>query len=235
MRTSTRLFLLLLVLLTARGACAAGDIFGVWAPRGQTNTFSPDDPQMRKGDSMPMQPWAAEKFKNTKSGYGPNATAESEDPTFQCYPPGMPLILLIPFPMEVIEAKDRIIMYFEFSNLMRQIYMDGREHPKDLMPSYMGHSIGRWEGDTLVVDTVGLTDKSWLDRVGHPHSDALHIVERIRRRDKDTLEFDLTFDDVKAYTQPWPGKRLYTHKPGWEIMEYVCADNFVKAPPKAAK
>ena len=145
----------------------------------------------------------------------------------------MPLILLIPFPVEIIEARDRIVMYFEYSNLMRQIFMDGRPHPADLQPTYMGHSTGRWDGDTLVVDTVGLTDKSWLDRAGHPHSDALHIVERIRRLDHETLEIDLTFDDVKAYTRPWKGRKLYTFRPGWEIMEYVCADNFKK--PAAAK
>ncbi len=233
MKTFAGCALMLIAALFAQGAVAAGDLFGVWSPRGQTITFSATDPQFKQADDMPMQPWALEKFRNTKSGYGPHATPESEDPTFQCYPPGMPLILLIPFPLEIIEARDRIVMYFEYSNLLRQIFMDGRPHPADLQPTYMGHSTGRWEGDTLVVDTVGLTDKSWLDRAGHPHSDALHIVERMRRLDHETLEIDLTFDDAKAYTRPWKGRKLYTFRPGWEIMEYVCADNFRK--PAAAK
>ena len=203
--------------------------------RGLTAIFDPSDPRFVKPDTLPMQPWAEAKFKATKSGYGPYATANSEDPTLNCYPPGMPLILLVPFPLEIIQAPGRIIMYFEFGNHVRQIYTDGRAHPKDSMPTYMGHSVGKWEGDTLVVDTIGLTDKSWLDRAGHPHSDALHIVERIRRVDHETLQFDLTFDDTKAYTKPWPGKKLFRLVPGGEIMEYVCADNFIKSPPKPGR
>jgi hypothetical protein len=182
-----------------------------------------------------MQPWAEAKFKSAKPGYGPYATVNSEDPTLDCFPPGMPLILLVPFPMEIIQAPDRVIMYFEFGNNVRQIYIDGRAHPKDPMPTYMGHSVGKWEGDTLIVDTIGLTEKSWLDRAGHPHTDALRIVERIRRVDHDTLQFDLTFDDPKAYIRPWTGQKRFKLVPGGEIMEYVCADNFIKSPPKSRK
>ena len=99
----------------------------------------------------------------------------------------------------------------------------------------MGHSVGKWEGDTLVVDTIGLTEKSWLDRAGHPHSDALHIIERIRRVDHETLKFDLTFQDANAFTRPWTGQKRFSLVPGGEIMEYVCADNFIKSPPKSRK
>jgi hypothetical protein len=213
----------------------AADLTGVWMSRGLTAIFDPADPRFSKPDTMPMQPWAEAKFKATKPGYGPYATAKSEDPTLNCYPPGMPLILLVPFPVEIIQAPGRVLMYFEFGNHLRQIYTDGRGHPQDVMPTYMGHSIGKWEGDTLVVDTVGLTDKSWIDRAGHPHSEALHIVERIRRVNRDNLQFDLTFDDPKAYTKPWTGKKNFTLVPDGEIMEYVCVDNFIKAPPKTAQ
>jgi hypothetical protein len=89
----------------------------------------------------------------------------------------------------------------------------------------MGDSIGRWEGDTLIVDTIGFNDKTWLDRVGHPHSEALHLVERIRRVDRDTLVDDLTIDDPKAYTKPWTGQTTRTLKPGWNIMEYICEES----------
>jgi hypothetical protein len=99
-------------------------------------------------------------------------------------------------------------------------------HKKDLAPTWMGDSIGRWEGDTLVVDTVGFNDRTWLDQVGHPHSDALHLVERIRRHDHDTLQIDFTFDDPKAYTQPWTGEKLFKLRLDWNISEYVCEDNF---------
>ena len=213
----------------------AADLTGVWMSRGLTAIFDPADPRFEKPDSMPMQPWAEAKFKSAKPGYGPYATAKSEDPTLNCYPPGMPLVLLVPFPVEIIQAPGRVIMYFEFMNQIRQIYTDGRGHPKDLMPTYMGHSIGKWEGDTLVVDTVGLTDKSWLDRAAHPHTEALHIVERIRRTDRNNLQFDLTFEDPGAYTRPWTGSKRFSLVPDGEILEYVCADNFIKSPPKAAR
>lgn len=217
---------------TAPPAGHAADLSGVWMSRGLTAIFDPADPRFEKPDTMPMQPWAETKFKNTKPGYGPYATAKSEDPTLNCFPPGMPLILLVPFPMEIIQAPGRVLMYFEFGNHLRQIYTDGRGHPPDPMPTYMGHSIGKWEGDTLVVDTIGLTDKSWIDRAGHPHTEALHIVERIRRSDRNTLQFDFTFDDSKAYTRPWTGAKRFTLVPDGEILEYVCVDNFIKSPPK---
>ena len=103
--------------------------------------------------------------------------------------------------------------------------MDGREHPKDLEQTYMGHSIGRYEGDTLVIDTIGFNDKTWLDPMGLPHSDALHVVERISRTDHDTLQVDYTLDDPKAYTKPWTAQRIFNLHPDWQIKEYVCAEN----------
>ena len=98
-------------------------------------------------------------------------------------------------------------MLFENNHWVRQIWMDGRAHPTDRAPNWMGHSIGKWDGDTLVVDLVGLNDLTWLDASGRPHSDALHVVERYRRIGHDTLEIELTFDDPKAYTKPWTGKQ----------------------------
>jgi len=122
-------------------------------------------------------------------------------------------------------------MLFEYNHFIRQIFLDRRAHPSDLDPSWMGDSIGHWEGGTLVVDTVGLNEKSWLDPVGHPHSDALHVVERIRRIDRDTLQDDLTFDDPKAYTKPWTGRQIFTRKPTWRLMEYVCEDTMLPPMP----
>ena len=89
----------------------------------------------------------------------------------------------------------------------------------------MGDSIGHWEGDTLIVDTVGLNDKTWLDQVGHPHSEALHIIERIRRPDHDTLVDDMTIEDSVAYTKSFTAQQVYKLKPGWEVQEYVCTEN----------
>jgi hypothetical protein len=192
------------------------DMTGVWMERQNTITFSPQEP--------PFQPWAEEKYKSVKPGYGPRATPDSEDPILSCLPPGVPRIMLIPFPMQVIQTPGEVILLFEYDHYIRHIYMDRREHPKELDLTWMGDSIGWWEGNTLVVDTTGLNDKTWLDQVGHPHSDALHVVERIRRIDRDTLQDDLTIDDPKAYKKTWTGSQIFKRRPNWHLLEYVCAD-----------
>src|SRR5665213_498758 len=172
-----------------------------------------------------MQDWAAAKYKATRPGCGPRASAQSQDPVLRCFPPGVPRIMLIPFPMQIFQPAGTLIMVFEYDHFVRQINMDRREHPDDLGPTWMGDSIGRWEGDTLVVDTVGLSDKTWLDQLGHPHSDRLHVVERIRRTDHDTLQDDITIDDPKAYTKAWTGQQVFKLKPTWHLIEYVCEDS----------
>jgi hypothetical protein len=126
-------------------------------------------------------------------------------------------------------------MVFETGNAIRQIWMDGRGHPDDLDPSWMGHAIGHWEGATLVVDTVGLTDKSWLDTAGHPHSDTLHVVERIRRVDHDTLENTLTFDDPKTYTRTWTSTIIYKLRADWSLKEDVACEDKILMDLKAKK
>ena len=116
-------------------------------------------------------------------------------------------------------------MIFEYQSLVRQIFTDGRGHPKDLEPTYMGHSIGKWEGDTLLVDTIGFNGKTWLDPKGLPTTDALHVTEKIRRVDHNHLVDDYTIDDPKAYTKPWTVQKVFELKPDWQIQEYVCAEN----------
>jgi hypothetical protein len=192
------------------------DLSGVWMERQNTITFSPQEP--------PLQPWAEQKYKGTKPGYGPRATPDSQDPILSCLPPGVPRIMLIPFPMQVIQISGEVLMLFEYDHYIRHIHMDRREHLKDLDLTWMGDSIGWWEGNTLVVDTVGLNDKTWLDQVGHPHSDALHVIERLRLSDRDTLQEDVTIDDPKAYTKPWTGQQVFKRRPAWHLLEYVCTD-----------
>jgi hypothetical protein len=167
-------------------------------------------------EKPPMTTWADEKFKANKPNVGPNAVSisESNDPILQCFPPGVPRVYL-----------GRVLMLFEYDHFVRNIYTDGREHPKDLNPSWMGDAIGKWDGDTFVVDTVGFNDKTWLDNDGHPHSEDLHVVERIRRVNHDTLTIDTTIEDPKAYTKPWGGHAVYELKSGWNLGEMVCEDN----------
>ena len=193
------------------------DLTGVWMERQNTTAFTAEEP--------PFMPWAEEKYKSAKPGYGPRATPDSEDPILNCLPPGVPRIMLIPFPMQVIQIPGEVILLFEYDHYIRHIYLDRREHPKELDLSWMGDSIGWWEGNTLVVDTAGLNDKTWLDQVGHPHSDALHVVEHIRRIDRDTLQDDLTIDDPKAYKKPWTGQQVFKRRPTWHLLEYVCTDD----------
>jgi hypothetical protein len=194
------------------------DLSGVWFMPEYHRTLLPkEDP--------PFQPWAEALLKKRDVE---NNTADPDsgpDPIERCFPPGVPRIMLQPFPWEIVQAKDRVLLIFEYQALTRQIFMDGRGHPKDLDQTYMGHSIGKYEGDTLVIDTIGFNDKTWLDPMGLPHSDALHVIERLRRTDHDTLQVDYTIDDTKAYTKPWTAQRIFKLKPDWEIKEYVCAEN----------
>ena len=177
----------------------------------------------------PMTSWGKAKYESAIPNEGPRAVSLSEtnDPVFKCFPPGVPRIYLVRVgqPLEIMQIPGRVIMFFEYDHFVRQIFTDGRQHPKDLIPSWMGDSIGTWEGDTLVVDTVGFNDKTWLDGEGHPHSDELHLVERIRRVSHDALTIDFTIDDPKAYTKPWVSHTIFELKPGWNIGEVVCVDD----------
>jgi hypothetical protein len=204
------------------------DLSGVWAQKrvatginvGNLNTWG-------NGDA-PMTPWGQEQFKSAKSSNSGDFTlAETNDPVIsKCQPPGVPRIFLQPFPMQIVQTPTQVILLFEYDHTVRHIYIDGRKHPDDPTPSYMGHSIGHWEGnDTLVVDTVGFNDKTWLDRAGHAHSDQLHVIERFKRTDRDTIQIDITMEDAKALTKPWQVQAYYTLKPDWDIQELVCVDN----------
>ena len=210
---------------TTRTVGPSPGIAGVWVPaREFVRSFNADE-------VPPMQPWAEKEFNALREGLSdPNARRDDMDPATNCAPLGFPRILMIPLPTEIIQLPGKVLMLFEWDHWIRPIYTDGRDHPKDddLDPTWMGHAIGRWDGDTLVVDTVGLKGNgvTWIDTVGHPHTEALHIVERWRRIDYDTLQVDFTFDDPKAYTKPWKGQYVFTLKPDWEVVEYVnCEDH----------
>jgi len=165
-----------------------------------------------RGEDLSMTPWALVKFKENKPSFGPNREEHSNDLAYGCFPPGVPRVYAsIGAGMQIIDAPGRTLMFF--GQNVRQIYTDGRQHPKDLQPLWMGHSIGSWDGDTFVVDTVGIKDRTWIDRMGHPHSDALHLVERFRRVSYNTLELELTIDDPKAYAAPWTARKVFQVRP----------------------
>ncbi len=186
----------------------------------------------------PMTPWGEAQFKAANSIYRSSSPSTVlSDPIFSCFPPGLPRIYLLNFPVQIVQIPGQVIMLFEFDHFVRRIYTDGRPHDKDVGPLWMGDSIGSWEGDTLVTDTVSFNDKTTLDREGYPHSDAMHLTERIRRVGQDSLEINLTIDDPKAYTKPWEAKLNFQLRTDWKIMEHVCEDNasFLDLNKKATK
>ena len=149
------------------------------------------------------------------------------DPSAKCLPLGMPRVMIIGYPSEIIIQPKRVVMLFEVLSQRRIIYTDGRSHtaPADLDPTFQGESIGHWEGDVLVVDTIGIRGDLVFDNTGAPHSDALHITERIRRVSHDRMEDQMVLEDPKAFTGPWRVTRFWTLHPEWEIKEFVCENN----------
>jgi hypothetical protein len=173
---------------------------------------------------MPFMPWAV-------GIYNYNSSNNSKyDPEGYCLPPGGPRLMATPYPMEIIQLPEqkRILMIFEgATHIWREIYMDGRPHPKgdELNPTYLGHSVGRWDGDALVIDVVGFNEQTWLDYYGHPHTDQLHIVERFSRPTKRTLHYEALVDDPGAYTKPFTIRWDIPWNQNGELTEYICQEN----------
>jgi hypothetical protein len=186
---------------------------GVWLPGAVV-----PDPLGLKGE-VPFQPWARALLADRRT--------HQLEPHARCKPSGVARVLLTPYGVEIVElAEAKRIYVFDIGgpHTFRTIYMDGRGHPSNYAPSYYGHSIGWWEGDTLVVDTVGFNEGFWIDRSGLPHTEQLHTVERITRRDLTTLHYELTVDDPGAYTKPWTGQMNMLWEDGTELFEYVCQE-----------
>jgi hypothetical protein len=179
----------------------------------------------------PMQPWAMEAYQANRKGL---ADRESKgqyeaDPRNSCFPPGPTRIFTDPSPFEIRQTPDVVYILSESDHWVRRIYTDGREHPDGYPVTWMGFSLGKYDGNSLVVDTTDINDKTWIDTLGHPHSDALHLVERIRRVNHETLEIQFTFDDRKAYTKTWTAKKVYQlQPPGYEMKQDVICEEYRK-------
>jgi hypothetical protein len=212
----------------ARNFTKDPDVSGIWTqhPTASQRAFAVYSFLDARALSPLMTPWSLAKFEENKPGYGPDAVPKGDnDPTVSCYPPGTPRVYLHLFPMEIIQLPGLTLELFEYDHFVRRIYTDGRPHPGDLQSSWMGHSIGRWEGDSLLADTVGLNDKTWIDRDGHPHSDKMRVIERIRRLARDTLQVGITIEDPVAYAKPFSGAITYQLRPDWDINEHICEEN----------
>jgi hypothetical protein len=150
-----------------------------------------------------------------------------DDPTSNCWLPGVLRIMQSPYPTQIVQTPTHLVILFEYMHTFRSIPLNGRPHPKNMEPAFMGDSTGHWEGDTLVIDTVGLKDApwTWLDTSGHQHSDALHVLERFERT-ADNIRYEYTLDDPKVFSKPWTLERTWTplqFTPGLpELIEYNC-------------
>ncbi len=203
------------------------DLSGVWTMHMPASARSYIGDTYTKEEPA-MTPWGEAQYQATKPSNGPRTHTldQTDDPVLRsCLPPGLPRIYLQPFPMQIVQTPNEVIILYEYDHTVRHIYTDMQKHPDDLTPTYMGHSIGHWEGDTFVVDTVGFNDTTWLDRTGHRHSDELHVIERFQRTDPTTLKIDLKMEDPKALAKPWVSQLIFQLRPNWKIMEQNCADN----------
>lgn len=173
-----------------------------------------------KPEESPLRPEAAEIFRKNAERRG------TDNPATRCLPQGLPRADLFNYaPFKIIQTPGIIAVLYEVDNTHRQIYTDGRKLPVDPRPAWLGYSVGRWDGDTLVVDAAGFTDKSWLDLFGHPHSEDLRIQERFHRRDFGHMDLSVTIEDPKMYTKPFTIKVTEVLLPDSDILESVCNEN----------
>lgn len=196
------------------------DLSGVWngqqtvALTGEVTATGPGS----AGQAPPMLPWAEKVVANRA------ANLSADDFEARCLPGGPPRIP--PYHMSLFSTPKLVLMLFEGNTHMyRQFFVDGSDHPKDLKPTWYGDSRAHWEGDTLVVDTIGFNDISWIDGQGHPHTKQMHLTEKFHRVDLGNLAIDVTIDDPGAYIKPWRMSRVTTLEQGMEMTEYVCNEN----------
>jgi hypothetical protein len=193
------------------------DFSGVWVGSGPIGDISSG---LLPGEEVALLP-AAKALMDSRMA--------ADDPEALCLPTGVPRIA--PYPWRIVQAPaygkaTHLFFLFEGNiHSYRQIFMDGREHPDDLEPTWYGHSVGRWDGDTLVIETVGFNDLFWFDFVGHPHTTQLRTVERYTRTKFGELEVVTTVEDPGAYAKPFTVRFMHTLRPGWELMEYICNEN----------
>ena len=202
---------------------ARPDLSGLWTRTGNSQNFDQE--------TAPLQPGAKALYEENRKGLAPTVGGglDEVDPTIYCLPHGVPRAMGSNSPFEIVQGPGQVVhVLFETGLMQRRIYLDGRKLPDNYPATYMGFSTGRYDGDSLVVETVGLNDLTWLDNSGMPHSDALRVTERIRRTDQNALEIEFLFDDPKTFTRQWRGKKTYQRRPDWQIMENIgyCEDRF---------
>ena len=205
------------------------DLSGLWIPQNDPKTIGTDGEHLParfiditkglKPEDVAMEPWAEALFKERLR------TSQADDPTAHCQPTGVPRYDTSPGTIKIVQTPGLTVMLLESDTTFRQIYTDGRKLPEDAQPSWMGYSTGKWENGALVVETGGLRDKGWLDAMGHPHSDALHLTERFERKDFGHMEIQITIDDRKTYKKPFTVSQNLDLVPDSDLLEYFCSEN----------
>lgn len=194
------------------------DLSGSWSP--DDNRYVRDFALDIKPEDVPYLPWAKKVFDERKDG-----SHSGEDPDAHCLPQGVPKIDSVQYPWKVVYTPNSIVIIYESFNYWRQIFTDGRQMSPDANPTWFGYSTGKWDGDTFIVDTRGFNGRAWLDQLGRPTTEKLHVIERFDRVDYGRIVIDVTIDDPGAYTKPFSSRQEVHLRPGWEPMEFICGEN----------
>jgi len=203
-----------------RGADGKPDLSGLWLTQG---IYIGNIAKDLKPEDVPMQPWAEALYKTRLENHG------KEDPTGRCVVGGVPRSTAVPYPFKIVHTTSgtgsMVVILYEAVHSYRQIFTDGRPLPKDPNPQWFGYSVGKWDGDTFVVESAGFNDNVWLDNNGRPATDQLKVTEKFRRKDFGHLNVEVTIDDPKTYKKPWTVNLPLIYQPDTEIIEYMCPEN----------
>ena len=191
------------------------DFSGVWQ-KPYVPDMSKNGRDQKGYPELPFTPWGEAEWKSYDAAEG--------DYTGSCLPFGMTRSVNTPEPMQIMQSDKYFAFLFEQNSWFSIIPIDGRKHGNGI-PTWFGDSVGHWEGETLVIDTVNFNGKTRLDTIGHPHSEQLHLVQRFTRPDLGHISYDVTVEDPKTFTKPWTNSRTFTLRPDWEMMEYSCEEN----------
>jgi hypothetical protein len=211
----------------ARTADGKPDLSGIWQVFSTANWSIQGHPAQEgvpagqgvvEGNEIPYQPWALAK---QKENFAKRMTA---DPETQCFLPGVPRIMYMPLPFQIVQVPTKMVMLFEYAHAIRHIYTNGNEHPAGHIDFWLGDSRGRWDGDTFVVDSIHFNEDTWFDRAGNFHSDELHVVERFTPMGPDHIAYQVTIEDPKVFTRPWKmSMPIYRRKEAnAQLLEYEC-------------
>ena len=204
------------------------DLQGFWMPAPLVKYLMNLAADMKPED-IPLQPWAKTLYQERIDNNG------KDHPGVSCLPSGIPEKDTIPDGLKIVQTPDLVVFLHDSRTIFRQIFTDGRSLPKNPQPTWQGYSVGKWEGDAFVVETIGQNGKTWLDMRGLPGTESLRVVERFTRPTIGRIEIKVTIDDPKAYTKPWDVNMAWTLIPDTDLIESICEENSKDKPHMVGK